>query len=54
MNRTVELVAFTVRLAKDEHERLVALATAEHRSLGAEARTAIVTHLKAAEEKQAA
>lgn len=45
MSPSEELVAFTVRLSPDEHDRLVRLAAAEHRSLGAEARRAIVNHL---------
>lgn len=45
MSPVEELIAFTVRLSPDEHDRLVRLAAAEHRSLGAEARRAIVNHL---------
>lgn len=40
-----EQVAFTVRLSREEHAELSGLADAEHRSLGAEARRAIVNHL---------
>lgn len=45
MSPSEVLVAFTVRLSPDEHDRLARLAAAEHRSLGAEARRAIVNHL---------
>lgn len=47
MSTREEMVAFTVRLAPTEYARLVALATAELRSLTAEARRGIVAHLDA-------
>lgn len=52
--KTGELVAFTVRLTAEEREALQVLATASHRSLGAEARTAIVAHLERDTEREAA
>lgn len=54
MNKTEEIVAFTVRLAKGEHEALAELAKAEHRSLGAETRRAVIAHLERAKQDQAA
>lgn len=47
MSKPEQIVAFTVRLAASEHEALGELARSEHRSLGAEARKAIVEHLRA-------
>lgn len=45
MSKPTELAAFTLRLSKDEHRALSTLAVAEHRSIAAEARRAIIAHL---------
>jgi predicted transcriptional regulator len=54
MTDAPELVAFTVRLSREEHDRLTRLADDEHRSLGAEARRAIVAHLEQVQASRAA
>lgn len=46
MKRPEELAAFTVRLPRQERDALSEIADREHRSLGAEARKAIVAHIE--------
>lgn len=54
MSSTPQIVGVTVRLSKDEHDRLRALASAEQRSLNGEIRKAVRDHLERADEREAA
>lgn len=49
MSPVNEMVGFTVRLKAEEHEQLRKLAEHQHRSLGAQARIALLEHLAIAD-----
>lgn len=46
MKQPEQVAAFTVRLARTERDQLAEIAEREHRSLGAEARRAIIAHIE--------
>lgn len=55
MKQPEQVAAFTIRLARIERDKLAEIAEREHRSMGAEARRAIIAHIQQeAPEEQAA